>query len=337
MVGNAGPIHVGNHLRNAADSLSLPVQFCDIEAAFEAPRLVARVNWWLRGHRPTRLREFSKRVLQAAIECRANCVIATGLAPLDAKGLKDIGASGTLRVNYLTDDPWNPRHRAGWFLDALPKYDCVFSTRKSNIEDLIRLGCAKVRYLPFAYAPEAHYSDPPVTAEEDRRYSADVMFAGGADEDRVPYVIAFIRAGFQVALYGGYWGRYRETKLHDRGHASASVLRKAIGGGRIALCLVRRANRDGHAMRTYELAATGACILAEDTEEHREILGPEGVAAKYFSSIDEMLAKASALLRNSGERRRLAMNAQQRIYSGSNAYKDRLVEMLGTVNEGVAV
>jgi len=308
--------------------MHLPVQFCDSEEAFRAHPAIARLNWWMRGHRPARLREFSRDVVRTCIESGARCVITTGIAPVEADALDTLGRAGVLRFNFLTDDPWNRRHRAPWFLSALPRYDCVFSPRTANMDDLCRAGCGNVRYLPFAYSPEVHFPDPPSEPQEEAAYSADVVFAGGADPDRLPYFAALIRSGIRVVLYGGYWGRYPETRGHDRGHVGPSVLRKAVGGAKVALCLVRRANRDGHAMRTYELAASQACILAEDTEEHRQILGPDGMAALYFSNIPEMLAKAGRLLRDPAERRRLAAEARRRISGAPNTYRDRLLCML---------
>ena len=55
------------------------------------------------------------------------------------------------------------------------------------------------------------------------------------------------------------------------------------GAAKVNLCLVRRAKRDGHVMRSFEIAAVGGCMLAQDTDEHREIFGPEGEAVRLFS------------------------------------------------------
>ena len=337
LVGNPGPEHVGNHLRNAAQALHIPVRLCNSDLAYRAWSPIARFNWWLRSHRPTRLESFSREVIQQCSETHARCLLSTGLAPLDAETLQVAGESSVVRMNFLTDDPWNPSHKASWFMRALPRYDVVFSPRKANMEDLRRAGCDNVIYLPFAYEPEIHFPEPPSTAEEQEQYGSDVVFAGGADAERVPYLKAFIHAGFRVGLYGGYWGRYPETRPFDRGLASAATLRKAVGAARIALCLVRRANRDGHAMRTYELAAMGACILAEDTEEHREILGPDGVSAVYFRSIPEMLERSQELLRDDEWRHRLAGAVRTRICSQGNTYRDRLGAMLEFAGVGTSL
>ena len=140
LVGNPDPIHIGGHLRAAAEALRIPIRFCDSGHAFRAGALIAKFNWWLRGHRPTRLRAFSEEVVRTCLDSQADCLISTGIAPLDAEALIRLGKAGVLRMNFLTDDPWNRRHSAPWFLQALLHYDTVFSPRRANMEDLGRTG-----------------------------------------------------------------------------------------------------------------------------------------------------------------------------------------------------
>ncbi|MDZ7380079.1 MAG: glycosyltransferase, partial [candidate division KSB1 bacterium] len=140
-----------------------------------------------------------------------------------------------------------------------------------------------------------------------------------------------IRAGFKVALYGGYWERYLSTRKFARGHADPRTLRKAIGGAKVALCLVRHANRDGHVMRTFEIPAMGGCMLTEDTAEHCEIFGEEGQAVVYFRTIPEMIEKLRWLLDHPAERARLARAAHALVTTGCHTYRDRLVTMLANV------
>jgi spore maturation protein CgeB len=329
MVGNPGEVHVGAHLYQAASQLGYTVKFCDSGRAFEGSNWWWRkANWHLRFHRPARLMEFGRLLARDCRDFSAHCLLSTGIAPIDETALQGIGRLGVRRINFLTDDPWNQAHYASWFMKALPHYDQVFSPRRANLEDLHRVGCRNVSYLPFAYAAGAHFSDPPLAAEEHRRLAADVIFAGGADRDRLPWIKALIDAGFSLALYGGYWDRERYTKRYSRGIVGAREIRRAVGAAKVALCLVRRANRDGHAMRTFELAAMEACILAEDTAEHREILGDNGEGALYFRSCPEMVEKTHWLLEHGAERRRLAVSARNRLLAGRNTYADRLVSML---------
>jgi spore maturation protein CgeB len=327
LVGNPEAAHVGAHLYEAAQALDIPVRMCDSRQAFDAPRWLVRLHWNLLGHRPAQLRAFSESVVQACRDFRPTRLLSTGLAPIDKKALQSIRDLGIARLNFLTDDPWNPAHRAAWFLDALPHYDRVFSPRQSNLDALRAHGCGDVSYLPFAYAPSQHFCERADPAEE-ARLASDVIFVGGADRDRLPPIAALIAAGLRVALYGGYWNRYPETREHHRGHADPQTIRQATGATKIALCLVRRANRDGHVMRSFEIPAIGACMLAEDTAEHREILGPDGQAVVYFRSIVEMLDKLCWLLDRPAERQRLAAAALAHIAAGRHTYHDRLAAML---------
>jgi spore maturation protein CgeB len=185
--------------------------------------------------------------------------------------------------------------------------------------------------LPFGYAPSQHFPEPPATDDEKNAFAADVVFVGGADADRVPLVTTLIRQEFTLALYGGYWERYAETRATARGHIGAGAVRKAVAGARVALCLVRRANRDGSAMRTFEVAAMGACMLAEYTDEHRAILGEDGEAVVYFRSPEEMVARLRWLLANDDERRRLGRTVRERITARHHTYADRLQTMLSDV------
>jgi spore maturation protein CgeB len=185
-----------------------------------------------------------------------------------------------------------------------------------------------VSYLPFAFDPQVAFREALSTEAERDEFASDVLFAGGADADRVPYIAALIEAGLRVLLYGDYWHRFPETRSCTRGQATAQTLRKAAAGAKVALCLVRRANRDGHVMRSFEIPATGACMLAEDTDEHREIFGKEGRTALYFRGVDEMVEKARWLREHDDDRKRMAAAAHELIAGGHNTYRDRLVTML---------
>ena len=335
IVGNPNEIHVGAHLLRAAQSLRLPVQMCDVNNAYAASWVVEKYNWWICGHRPASLTQFSIQVIEHCEQFKPQWLLATGICPLAHWALAKIGQLGVRRINYLTDDPWNAAHRAPWFMKSLPLYDQVFSPRKANLVDLQRLGCRKVSFLPFAYAPELHYPEPAINENEKGRFAADIVFVGGADADRIDYLRALVHTGLAVALYGGYWDRYSENRAVWRGHADPPTLRKAITGTKVALCLVRRANRDGHVMRTFEVPAMGTCMLTEDTQEHREIFGEDGQAVVYFRTTSEMVEKLRWLLDHDDERKRLAAAAHALITTGCNTYQDRLLQMIESSEAGL--
>ena len=328
IVGNPETTHVGHHLHYAAQQEGVTVELCDTRDAFASSWPVIQLNWRLRGHRPPRLRSFGRRVVKACHQFEPQWLLATGLAPLNASALQQMKQMGVVCLNYLTDDPWNPQHHANWFLRAIIHYDAVFSPRRSNLEDLAHLGCRDVAYLPFAYAPEIHFPELLTGREERQSFDCDVLFFGGADSDRLPYITSLLRSGLKVHLYGGYWDRYSETRAHTRGLADPMTLRKAVSGARVTLCLVRRTNRDGQVMRTFEAPAMGACMLVEDTPEHREIFGEDRESVVYFGDADEMVEGVHWLLSSESERRRLVAAAQAIVVANPNTYRDRLLVML---------
>jgi hypothetical protein len=327
VVGNDGGTNVGASLLRAARALGSAATLVDATRAFGGPKPVARLNWWLGGRRPTRLRSFSREVVSVCEAEKPAWLISTGLAPIDRGSLDRIRAAGVTTINYLTDDPWNPAFRSAWFLDALRSYDRVFSPRRRNLDDLRRHGCAHVAYLPFAADPDLFFPEPP-GADELPEYVSDVCFAGGAEPARVDVVSRLIAAGLSVALYGDHWDRYSGTRGAWRGRADAEGLRKATGAASVSLCLVRHANRDGHTMRSFEAAAMGGCLLVEDTDEHRAVFGGDDASAVYFTSADEAVSQARALVRDAPRRRRLAAAARALVAGGGHTYHDRLRAMV---------
>ncbi len=328
MVAYGGPSHIGGYLRDAAEQENISFSFCDIKEAFGRPSLFSRFKWHFCGHLPDKLGRFSKKVINLSGEFNPTLFIATGISPVNLSALEFMREKGIKLFNYLTDDPFSRVHYSPWFIKSVPLYHCIFSPRKANIRELAEAGCKKVIYMPFAYSPTAHYNELPRDEDEKKRFEADIVFIGGADNDRMPYITAFIKAGFKISLYGLYWDRYPQTRHYAHGSADPEILRKSISTAKISLCLARRLNRDGHSMRTFEIPAIGGCMLTEDTQEHREMFGEEGRAVLYFKNISEMIDKAKFLIQNQPERERLAIAAHSIVSSGNNTYTDRLNTML---------
>jgi spore maturation protein CgeB len=237
-------------------------------------------------------------------------------------------AQGVRCVNYSTDDPWNPAHRAAWHLDALVNYDTIFTPRRSNLQDFRALGCRDVRYLPFGFDPELF--TPQAGASADATSGPDVLFVGGADKDRVEFVHAFMRTGPAPTLVGGYWDRFAETRNLTLGLRSAAELCQLTARAAVNLCLVRRANRDGHVMRSFEIPAVGGFMIAEDTGEHRELFGEEGDRVLYFRTPSDAAEKTLWALARPGDRARMAETCHRALTAGRHTYADRLQQMLET-------
>ncbi len=204
----------------------------------------------------------------------------------------------------------------------------MFSPRRANLADLTHAGVPHVEYLPFGYSPSAHYYEPPVTEAEWQRFDAEVLLAGGADADRIATVTPLIHAGLRVALYGGYWTHDPATRGAARGWLDVASLRKATAAARVCLGLVRRANRDGHAMRSFEIPAMKGCLLAERTIDHEELFGADGDAVLFFDDEASLIDRARWLVGHPQDRDRLAARAHDLVTTGGHTYRDRLTRML---------
>lgn len=331
IIGNPRPTHVGHHFLRAAQSLGWTVEILDVNAAFEAPLWLRRVYWHLFGHRPVHLEAFSESVVAECCKFKPDLVLVTGIAPVSASALRKLKQNGFRVVNFLTDDPWNRQHHAPWFLKALKLYDHVFTPRHANEPDLERHGVAAFSYLPFAYAPEDHH--PPASLNESvrQKWSGLVAFIGGADADRVTVVRALVKAGLPVGLWGGYWSDYEDLAPYARGHADSETCRQIIASASVNLCLVRRANRDGHSMRSYEIPAVGGCVVAEDTTDHRELYGIHGEAVFYFTNLNDLIRVIYEILAKSeNQLDSLRQKVRQKVTLNDNDYASRLKTMAQT-------
>ncbi len=242
--------------------------------------------------------------------------------------------TGAVMVNWAPDDPFNRANSTRDLIESIPLYDLYVCTKRAVIDDVVRAGCARAIYVRFGYKPDLHFPEPPATTEEHRRFDCDLMFIGGGDADRVPYFDALVRdlPELNLNLYGGYWDRYPALRRYWRGNAVGRDFRLAVGGAKICVNLVRRANRDDHVMRTFELPACGGFMLAERTDAHQELFAEDREAA-FFSTPDELVAKVRQWLIRDDDRRTIANAAHRKISEGRNTYADRLDEILVAVAE----
>lgn len=317
---------MGNYLVSAAETLGLNYSLADMREAETKNRLVQKFYWHLCDKKPAHLGRFATQILKTCAELKPAIVLTTGgRAPLERSHIQKLHAIGSKVINYSTDDPWNPVLRATWFLSTLPAYDAIFTPRRTNMDDFRRAHVRNIHYMPFAYDPNIHRAwnggAPAMSA-------SDVLFVGACDSERLPLIAALADAGLRLALYGRYWDVDAKTRPFARGVADQDSVRAASAAASVCLCLVRRGNRDHHVMRSFEAASIGGCILAEDTEDHRELFGPDGVAARYFRTIDDLVKIARDLSADREMRARMSDQLRSRMRERRDAYADRLAEML---------
>ena len=334
IVGNPDPVHIGKHFLDAAQALAIENALVDTRKSASTSRLLNRLFWHLLNHRPPRQFQFNRQVLATARDFHPSHVLTTGLTPLTAGTVRCLVSAGIQCYNYSTDDPWNPVHRCAWHQRALPFFSAVFTPRTANRPDFLRLGCKRVEVLPFGYSPSSHFITNQAPAEAAESVGdGEVLFAGGADTDRLEYVRALIGADIRPILYGNYWQRYGWAKPFHRGFLSLEQQRYLISRVPLCLGLVRRANRDGHSMRTFEIPAMGGCLVTERTNEHQSLFGRDGALTRYFGSPSELVAACRDLIAAPDQRVQMARDSHGLVIRGNNSYHNRLSAMLSDRSE----
>ena len=295
--------------------------------------LIQKVAFRLLRRRPLAYRRLNRDLLATVLRFRPDVVVIVKgafVAPQTLGHIKE--KTGAVLVNYATDDPWNPRVNTPDLVRAIPYYDLYACTKRAIMPDVRAAGCPRVTFVPFGYKPSVHYPEKPATPEEHVRFDSDVVFIGTCDADRVAYLEALVKTlpDLCLHLYGGYWDRHPLLRRYYRGFALGRDYRLALGGAKIALNFVRRANRDGHVMRSFEIPACGGFMLAERTEEHLELL-EEGKEAAYFGSPQELVDKVRYYLIRYQEREAIAWRGYLRVTRGGNTYKDRVTTIVQMV------
>ena len=290
--------------------------------------LAHKVIYRVLGGRPATAWAYNARLLKLASECRPELVIVAKGALVFPKTLRRLRALGARLVNYATDDPFNNVSSDGWLRAAIPEYDLYACTKRAIEADVRAAGCGRTAFVRFGYNPTLHFPERPATDAEARAFSSDVVFVGTADSDRLPYLDALLSIPrLRLAVYGSYWDRQPERyRRHARGPVVGRAYRLALGSTKIALGLVRSANRDQHTMRTFEIPACGAFLCAKRTGEHLELFR-EDFDAVFFNDPDELRSQVMRYLGDEDARRRIVAAGFCTVTQGAHTYADRVVEM----------
>jgi spore maturation protein CgeB len=303
IIGNVGGTHVGSSFYRASLELGFEVKIIDSKSAQSNNQFINSAFWRLFSRKFPYQRAFNKRVRDEVENYMPDLMISTGHNPLQRVTLLKISKMGVFMVHFSTDDPWNQSQKANWFLASLKAYDVIFTPRKSNVNDFNNLGVKRVEYLPFAF-------DNLLYEEMNYNFNSciDLLFVGGADNDRIDFFKQLSKEFKKITLVGAYWQNHSELKQYSVGILNQIEIAKLTKQAKINICLVRKANRDGHVMRSYEIAGLGGCILAEDTQEHRDLFGQEGTRALYFKSANEAILKINRLLNDENLRTEMMRN-----------------------------
>jgi spore maturation protein CgeB len=329
LVGVGEFYHLGAFFQKGLRDLGLECVFID-EGTYVRNSIGDKLAYHFFDKKPRKYLAFNRDLVRLAVKFQPDVILATKGAFISPDALLQLKhRTPAVLVNFATDDPFNRKTSGHHIVEGIRFYDVYICTKRAIMADVRRSGCRTVLFLPFGYEPSLHFPEQPLTAEERNRYTSDVAFIGGADADRIPFFEALLDAipNLNLQLYGGYWDRYPRLRKYHRGFALGRDYRLVMAGTKVAPCLVRRANRDGHVMRSFEIPACGAFMLAERTDEHLELFC-ESQEMACFSTPEELGEKVRHYLCHENERKHVAHRGHAAVTAGSNSYRDRVGQIL---------
>jgi spore maturation protein CgeB len=287
----------------------------------------ARVRHRLRVEVPDRRQ--NRRLLSHAAAFGPDLVLVVKGNDITKDTINDLRSRGATVVNFSTDDPFNQESCSRTLREALPAYDLVCTPRRAVIGDLKAIGCQRIAYMPFGYNELVHFPEElPPEHQARGRFACDVAFVGGADHFRAAFFRDLLARlpNLSLKLYGSYWPRYRDLAKYHQGTIRGADFRYACSSASVSLNLVRRSNRDGHVMRSFELPAVRAFVIAERTEEHMELFGDKQHLL-LFDGVNECADAITCALRSPSLRERVAEAGHHFVKSNGNSYGDRLTQI----------
>ena len=272
-------------------------------------------------------RPLREAALEAARATRPHLVFASKALHFDGNILEDIRrASGAMLVHWHPDDYRNRENSSADFASALTTYDVQITPKTFNVPEFLEDGARRVEFVPYSYDPDVHRPVRPRTGPP-----CQAVFVGTFEPERAGILEHAAREGIDLEVWGSYWHRlpkrsplrphcrYREVRADDMAAAFASA--------RLSLGFLRKANRDLHTARTFEIPASGGVMLAERTEEQRAFF-EEGKEALYFDSAAEMVASIRDYAARPDELARIRAAAFDRCRTGRYSYAERLKDLL---------
>lgn len=291
--------------------------------------LAYRVRWKLR--LPIDALHENERLIAAVKQHRPDIVLVDNSKVINRSTLDTLRKFGVPRLVYYTPDDVAARHNLSLPLKwSLPRWDIVCTTKTFNISELTALGVAHPLLVGKAFDLALHRPlDRTAVGEDFERF--DAVFLGTYERERCASINALAKAGITLVVYGSDKGNWRALDLHPNVTLRQSKFDKdyvkAWHTGKVALCFLRKINRDRITQRTMEIAAIGRPMVAEHTDEHDQHFAA-GAEYLAFSSDQELIDHVRTLLADNDRRLRMGKAARERCLNSGYSSVDRAREML---------
>lgn len=249
--------------------------------------------------------DYNRDVLKQAKSSEYDLILVFKGMYLKAETLRSLRAFGKPIFNFYPDVSFTDHGQ--YIPKALQYYDCVFTTKSFHgpVEQE-RFNVADMAYVRHGFDPEVH-KPLQLTLAQIEHYGCDISFVGcwSPEKERLISCILAHRRDLKVFVYGIGW----KYASNDFKKALGSNLRPGVFGDelvivynatKVNLGLLSRAARDSAkadltTVRTFQIPASGAFMLHEDTPEVRAYFQPDKEIMVFASEAD-LLSKLDAAL-----------------------------------------
>lgn len=235
-------------------------------------------------------------------------------------------------ISVSEDDMYAPHSHSQFYLDGLSLYDCVFTTKTYNVDELKQIGAKRVELFHDSFDEDVHKPQS-LTESEKIKYATDVGAIGAFEEDRAQKLLFLAENGISVSVWGNDWSGWvnRHPNLHVKNEFLYGLeYSKAICATKINLNFLRKSNRDTITSRSMEIPACGGFMLSERTDRHLGIFR-EAIEADFFNNQDELLNKTRFYLVNATLRANIAKLGMSKCRNGGFGFKDQLQHIIDNV------
>lgn len=214
---------------------------------------------------------------------------------------------------HYTPDPAFSVHTSRHFINGLKFYDLVITTKRYEVEKYRAFATGEVLFSLQGVDERFARIDDCSRIDSSRN---GAVFIGHCEDHYIRQLGHIASAGLPIGIWGAGWTRAaKRYSCLDGAVKGVGIFGdpyvQTLATGAVGIGLLSKLCPDAYTTRTFEIPASGALLLAEDTPEHRELYA-EGDEAEFFSSHEELVDKLAYYLANDVKRINMARKARDK-------------------------
>ncbi|MBB6458894.1 glycosyltransferase family protein [Flammeovirga kamogawensis] len=180
-------------------------------------------------------------------------------------------------------------------LKSLSLYDKVIVFSKNMIPIYYQYGAKNVDHIPFGYSINRHLNKKIINEKD---ISDDVVYFGSWGP-HIEVILNEVSKFFNLKIYGNGWKHSKYNSLKTIANSTkydGNTMRDLANKASVVINFIRAEHGCFTSMKTFELAASGACIITNYTEDQNIFF--HNSEFSYFNTSEELKDKISFLLNN---------------------------------------